>query len=234
MTELASLEGVGVSVDGYIAKRSTKKGDFIATFSRQKDPNAKRHVVFTFCVSPRELQGTTRVTAVKIERNDLFESAAGMRAVGSGECSILPAGLVVRAIGYQAQALEGVPLVEATGTVPNSEGRVLSSVDGPPIQGLYVAGWIKRGPTGLIGTNKACSVATVDSMERDLDQIGPERDDGSIRTLLESRGAQIIDYQDWRKLDEFEMSEGAKLGSVRKKLLSVQAALEVLGRGSTG
>src|SRR5690606_22003879 len=215
--ELAALEGVGVSVEGYIAKRRTKMSDFIASFPRSEDPQAERHVIFNFCVSPREILGPNRVTAVKVERNDLVESAARMRAVGTGQFSVLPAGLVVRAIGYQAEGLEGAPQVDVTGTIPNAEGRVLDRIDGSPLPGLYVAGWIKRGPTGLIGTNKACSVATVESMERDLDQVGPERDDSSILELLTSRGAEVISYQDWRKLDEFEVGEGAKTGSVRKK-----------------
>jgi ferredoxin--NADP+ reductase len=226
--DLAGLPGVQLSVQGYISRRSTKISDFIATFPRKLDPLAERQVVLQFCASPKEILGTSRVTGVRVERNQLAESAARIRAVGTGEMSILEAGLIVRAIGYQATPLPGVPFVEATGTIPNEAGRVLDGAEGHPVRGLYVAGWIKRGATGLIGTNKGCALSTVELMEADLDQMGPVRDDSAILRLLLERRIRVVSSDDWKKLDSHELRLGEESGRPRVKLVRLEDALRIL------
>lgn len=226
--ELAALPGVELGVDGYISKRKTPKSDFIATFPRAETLTGPRRVILRFCASPVEILGTNRVTGVRIERTTLVESAARMKAVGTGDFSTLDAGLVVRAIGYSGVALPSLPFSADTGTIPNEDGRVLTAPDGNRVPGLYVAGWIKRGPTGLIGTNKACAVGTVELMEQDLDQVGPERDDGAIVRLLEDRKVRFLTRKDWAALDRHEVAAGEPLGRPRLKLLSLSDALSVL------
>lgn len=227
--ELAALPGVQVVTDGYVSKRSTKMSEFIASFPRATEVRSGRRVVLHFCASPARIMGDERVTSVKIERNDLVESAARMRAVGTGDYWSVDAGLVVEAIGYHGMALPGVPFHELTGTIPNEDGRVLMEPNGARAPGLYVAGWIKRGPTGLIGTNKGCATDTVALMEKDLDQMGPERDPSAIVDLLRGRGVRFLSTADWQKLDAYEIEVGARLGKVREKLLSLEQALRVLG-----
>lgn len=227
--ELAALPGIEVVTDGYVSRRVTKISEFISTFPRASAPrSAERRVILRFCASPVAILSEGRTLRVKIERNQLLESAARMRAVGTGDFSFLDAGLVVKAIGYDGQALPEVPFHEITGTIPNEEGRVLTEPGGQRLPGLYVAGWIKRGPTGLIGTNKACATDTVAQMEQDLGQIGPERDPDAIVELLRSRGVRFISTADWQTLDEYERATGEKLGKVREKLLSLEQALGVL------
>lgn len=227
--ELAALPGVEVVSDGYVSKRATKMSEFIATFPRASAPRtSERRVVLHFCASPVAILGSERAVGLKIERNDLVESAARMRAVGTGDFSSIDAGLIVEAIGYHGRALPSVPFHEPTGTIPNEEGRVLTEPGGERLPGLYVAGWIKRGPTGLIGTNKGCATDTVARMEEDLDQVGPERDQEAIVDLLRSRSIRFISTADWQKLDQYELGEGARLGKVREKLLSLTEALSVL------
>lgn len=226
---LAELSGVHLSVTGYASKRKTKMSEFLSAFPRELDPAAERNVVLHFCASPKLVLGETRVTALRVESNVLMESAASMRAVGKGEFFDLSTGLVVGAIGYQAARLVGVPFVEETGTVPHDCGRVLSDQAGKVVKGLYVAGWIKRGPTGLIGTNKACATATVEVMERDLDQVGPARDDGATEALL-SQATRAITWEDWKRLDAHEMEAGVRTGRPRVKLWSTEDALSVLDR----
>src|SRR5690606_20423651 len=106
-----------------------------------------RRVILRFCASPKRISGTDRVAGVVFERTQLFESAARMKAVGTGELSELSAGLVVGAIGYEGKALPGIPFCVDSSTIPNQNGRVLTQQDGDVVPRLYVAGWIKRGPT---------------------------------------------------------------------------------------
>lgn len=130
---------------------------------RPVDPNsARRRIVLAFTASPQELSGAERVTGLRVARTDLTTDTDGtVRAVASEEYDDLEAGLVVRAIGFRGQPVEGLPFDEVTGTVPNQQGRVGD--------GVYVAGWIKRGPNGFIGTNKSCAAETVESILDDLD-----------------------------------------------------------------
>lgn len=230
--ELAALPNLELGIDGYVPKRKTPKSEFIAGFPRAETLTSDRRVILRFCASPVEILGSDRVEAVRIERNELVESAARMRAVGTGDFSTIPCGLVVRAIGYHGTALPGVPFVEDTGTIPNDDGRVLNEPDGERLRNLYVAGWIKRGPTGLIGTNKGCAVKTVEHMEADLDQVGPNRDPQGIVSLLQERGVRFVSREDWTVLDEYETTTGAAGGRVRDKVLSIDAALRVLDAGA--
>lgn len=225
--ELAALDGFTVCVDGYISKRSTPMSDFLAQFPRA-DHVQGRKVVLHFCASPQELRGETRVSLLRLEKNTLVESAARMRAVGTGQFLEVPAGLVIRAIGYHGEALPGVPFASDTGTVPNQDGGVLESHHGVRVPDLYVAGWIKRGPTGLIGTNKSCATATVDLMEKELGQVGPIRDPNGALELLKKRAIRVISCADWRRLNQMEVERGEAEGKIREKFSNLQEALKAL------
>jgi ferredoxin--NADP+ reductase len=124
-------------------------------------------------------------------------------------------------------AVEGVPFHADTGTIPNEKGRVLTEPDGPKVPHLYVTGWAKRGPTGLIGTNRSCAVETVQLMEEDLDQVGPLRNTETIEELLKSR-VRFLSREDWAQLDAWELEEGKKSGTPRRKILSREQAIGIL------
>jgi ferredoxin--NADP+ reductase len=172
-----------------------------------------------FHARPVRLLGSDRVTGVEIERT--MVDADG-RAVGTGEVDVLPADLVVRSVGYRGSALPGLPLVE--GTVPHDAGRVLR--DGVPSTGEYVAGWIKRGPTGVVGTNKHDARETVASMLADVDSgvLKPGGDDDWVDTLV-ARGGHPVLLDDWRAIDAAEIALGAVHGRARTTLHDREALL---------
>lgn len=229
LLEIASVE---VRHLGLRAETSTDKGDFVAALPQSDLHGSARRIVFRFCTSPREIIGNDsgRVVQVRIEENDLFESASRLRAVGSGRTEMLDAGLVIRAIGYRGTELPGVPFEASSGTIPNDHGAVLTHPGGERLRQLYVAGWIKRGPTGLIGTNKADAVETVQTMEGALRHMGPERDPSEMDQLLRERGASVIDFADWQRLDAWERAAGGERGAIRHKIASASEALRILGR----
>jgi ferredoxin/flavodoxin---NADP+ reductase len=184
-----------------------------------------RRVDVRFWLRPVEILGTDRVEGLKLERTTLSDEG---RVVGTGEYETLPVGMVMRSVGYQSVPLPGVPFDERAYVVPNDEGRVLGE-DGRPLPGEYVAGWIKRGPTGVIGTNKADAAQTVRSLLADLGDRG-ERP-SSIEALLESRGVCAVAYDDWLGIDSEEIALARALDrGERVKLVGWSALREAARR----
>jgi ferredoxin--NADP+ reductase len=167
-----------------------------------------------FHARPVQLLGADRVTGVEVERTTVDDDG---RAVGTGELDVLPADLVVRSVGYRGSALPGLPLDERSGTVHNEAGRVLR--DGTPSTGEYVAGWIKRGPTGVVGTNKHDARETVASLLADVAAgvLQPGGDDDWVDTLV-ARGGRPVLLADWRAIDAAEIALGASHGRARTTL----------------
>jgi ferredoxin--NADP+ reductase len=171
-----------------------------------------RRLSVRFWLRPVEIIGAEQVTGLRLERTRLD---AGGRVVGTGEHEILPVQMVLRSVGYQSVPLPGVPFEERSATVPNAEGRVLGS-DGNPRPGEYVAGWLKRGPTGVIGTNKSDAAQTVRSLLTDTDTgAGPRPGAGSarprLRDMLAARGIRPVSYTDWLGIEKREIELGAEL-----------------------
>ncbi|MBI3993198.1 MAG: FAD-dependent oxidoreductase [Candidatus Lambdaproteobacteria bacterium] len=187
-----------------------------------------------FFVSPTEILGTQRVEGIRIEKNELVKDDKGtVRARGTGETEVLPVQMVFRSIGYRGSALPGMPFDEKAGIIANADGRVLEPGAGQPIPRLYVAGWIKRGPSGVIGTNKPDSIATVRRMLDDVTALASGRDiEGSPDTLpklLAKRGVRYVSFNDWKRLDALEMAAGKKQGKPRDKFSTVGDMLAALG-----
>jgi ferredoxin--NADP+ reductase len=159
-----------------------------------------RRLDLRFWLRPVEILGTERVEGLRLEHTTL--NAEG-RVVGTGAYVTLPVGMVLRSVGYQSVPLPGVPFDRRASVVPNDAGRVLGE-DGRPRPGEYVAGWLKRGPTGVIGTNKADAAETVRALLADLD--GRVRDHPSIETLLEARNVRAVTYDDWLGIDAEEIT----------------------------
>ncbi|GEL17152.1 FAD-dependent oxidoreductase [Pseudonocardia asaccharolytica] len=184
-----------------------------------------RRIHLRFLRSPVRLHGENgRVSSVVVERNEIVDG----RVVGGGEQESLDVGLVVRAIGYAAEPIPGLPFDEATGTVPNEGGRVVR--DGEPVPGVYVAGWIKRGPTGVIGTNKGDAAETVAALLADLPTLPepkqPDRD--MLLATLAGHGVQPVDWSDWLRLDAEEIRLGeVRGGAERVKVAELKEMLAV-------
>ena len=167
-----------------------------------------------FHARPVRLLGADRVTTVEVERTRVDRDG---RAVGTGELDVLPADLVVRSVGYRGSALPGLPLDERSGTVLNDAGRVLR--DGARSTGEYVAGWIKRGPTGVVGTNKHDARETVASLLADAaDGVLPLGGDDDWVDTLVARGGRPVLLADWRAIDAAEIALGASHGRARTTL----------------
>jgi ferredoxin--NADP+ reductase len=191
-----------------------------------------RRVVLRFLLSPVALAADAdgRVAAVEAVRNELVLTPEGaLRAQATAERETLTAGLVLRAIGYRGRALPGVPFEERSGTVPHAGGRVL---DGEAARrGEYVVGWLKRGPTGVIGTNKKDAQETVDAILADLaaDRLLEPRspDPETVESLLRARQPALVSYSGWSAIDQHERLRGEPAGRPRVKLTRIEEMLRV-------
>jgi ferredoxin/flavodoxin---NADP+ reductase len=240
ITDIAELDGVQVLLDPepVLAAQqepdldSTQRRllDYLARLAAEPDRNAPRRVRVIFLSSPIEILGDDgRARALRVEKNVLVQKPDGQMGVrGTGQHELYEAGLIFSAIGFLGTAIPGVPFDERKGVVPNDSGRVLDAA-GAPIAGLYAVGWIKRGPQGLIGSNKGCAAGTVASMLADA-KSNPARKQPArtIEALLASRGVRPVSFPQWRMLDELERASGQRLGKVREKFTTVAAMLAAL------
>jgi ferredoxin--NADP+ reductase len=169
---------------------------------------------------------------MRIVRNRLVAGAnGGVKAEPTGEDEELPVGLVFRSVGYKGVAIPGLPFDERGGVVPHQKGRVIGA-DGQPVTGMYVSGWIKRGPSGVIGTNKPDAAETAESMLADAAAgatLAPTR--SGIEALVRSRQPDLVTWVDWVKLNEVETAAGKPAGRPRVKVARVPEMLAAI-RGS--
>jgi ferredoxin--NADP+ reductase len=189
--------------------------------------------VVRFWLRPVEVTGTQRVSGLTVERTRLDEQG---RFTGTGEYETIPAQMVFRSVGYQSVPLAGVPFDENTATVPNAEGRVLGP-DGAALPGEYVAGWLKRGPTGVVGTNKSDAAGTVRSLLADLSGLsGREAGDRPSRRpfteVLAARGVRPVSYLDWLRVEAAEAELAGALGRGERVKIGDREAIEALCRPS--
>ncbi|HEY7841320.1 MAG TPA: FAD-dependent oxidoreductase [Gammaproteobacteria bacterium] len=203
--------------------------ELFVEFSRLSPAAKSRRVIFTFLKSPVEIRGEQRVQQIVLEKNLLSGKPFWQSARGTGEKFGLDAGIVFRSIGYRGVPMPGVPFDDKSGTFPNREGRILSGEHVEPQ--LYAAGWIKRGPTGIIGTNRADSVATVASLLKDAATFDPGQKRGAegIYELLKARGIRHVSFTDWKKIDQHEIQRGAPRGKPREKYTRRDEMLALLG-----
>jgi ferredoxin/flavodoxin---NADP+ reductase len=211
------------------AQRGAHEGE---TPAADDAAGGQRRIVLRFLLSPVELlpDERGRVGAVRFARNELVPGPEGrLGAQATGELETIPAGLVLRAIGYRGTPLPGVPFDERRGVIPGERGRVT----GPegPCPGEYTVGWIKRGPTGVIGTNKKDAQETVDAILEDL-AAGrlpepPAPDPEELLTTLRARQPELVTYAGWSEIDRHERSRGEPAGRPRVKLTRIEELLRV-------
>ncbi|HEX5053162.1 MAG TPA: NADP oxidoreductase [Planctomycetota bacterium] len=184
-----------------------------------------------FLVAPTELRGTDgRLTKVRVQHMRLAAAADGTpRPKPLDTFEDLAVDLLFKAIGYRGMPCPGVPFDEQKGIVPNVDGRVVERTDGPVRVGHYVAGWCKRGPTGLIGTNSGDAKATVEAMKADREAgrlLAPERAD--VEAVLRERNVDAASWADWQRLDAYEKEQGLKVGKLRQKLATTAEMMRVI------
>jgi ferredoxin--NADP+ reductase len=235
LKELGELAGADVLVDPADLEGAEPEGtnaernvEVLRGFAGRAPAGKARTVRLRFFLSPVEIHGDERVESIELVRNRLELRDGRLVAVPTDERETLECGLVFRSVGYRGVALPGVPFDEKRGTIRNDCGRVLDD-DGAPLAGVYCAGWIKRGPTGIIGTNKRDATETVELLLEDvraglLTAKGAAA--GAVEAALADRGARVVLYEGWTSIDELERSAGEKLGRPRVKLVTWDELLE--------
>jgi ferredoxin--NADP+ reductase len=208
-------------------KEAVKNFNLLHGYADNPTVGKPRKVIFRFLVSPTEITGTDRVEAVRITGNELRADEQGnLRPYPTGQTEPIPTGLVFRAVGYKGTRLPGVPFYEAKGIIPNDKGRVLTAArDGRQVIGDYVVGWSKRGPSGIIGTNRPDAAETVAMLFEDLkdgrlnDPARPEP--GAVQDLLDERGVRYFTFEDWQVVDQAEIERGQASGRPRLKFNTI-------------
>jgi len=199
-----------------------------------RTPGGRTHrIELRFLRSPLEVLGDGedgRVRGLRVAINRLVTAADGrMRAEPTGEEETIECGLVLRSIGYRGVPVEGIPFDERRGLIRNEGGRVCD--DDGPCRGEYAAGWIKRGPSGVIGTNKKCSADTVARLlaDADADKLGDPAapDDAGVLEWLDARVPGLVTWAGWQAIDAYERSLGEPAGRPRVKLVRPEQLIEV-------
>ena len=223
-----------VSKSGLVDLRVKRNYEYLSMVARRSAGIMDRRIILRFCVSPVALIASAdHVEAITLERNELIpDGHGGVTARGTGRLETLEGvGLVFRAVGYRGIPIPGVPFDDHAGHIANVGGRV--TAEKAVVPGEYVVGWAKRGPSGLVGTNRADSIATVQAMLADLKEstASERRVDPSLEAtprLLAAKGVKSVDFAQWKALDRIEVTRGAARGKVREKFTRVEDMLAAL------
>ena len=207
-------------------------------FSERKPEGKKQRIVLRFLASPVEIKGDGKVESIVVGRNELVEEDGSLRAKDTGEREELECGLVLRSVGYTGIPIEGVPFDQSRGLILNEGGRILDSHDAGHKTGHYTAGWIKRGPSGVIGTNKKDALETVQHLLADVEAeqlLNPENPDPvAVEDLLREKGVRYVSFEDWQAIDQAEVGRGEPHGRPRVKFVRVEEMLETVGERLAG
>ena len=209
-----------------------KNVEILEKFAAKEPEGKPKRIVLRFLTSPIEIQGDGRVERIVVGRNELHKDDAGaIRPRDTGEREVIEAGLVLRSIGYKGIATEGVPYDERRGVIPNEGGRVIDPETGQPLAGQYAVGWIKRGPSGVIGTNKKDAQETVEHLFEDLEAgrmpEPPGADGAAIEELLRERRPDFVSFDGWQAIDIAERERGKPHGRPRVKFCRIDEMVEV-------
>ncbi len=208
--------------------------EILEQYAERAPQGRPKRINLRFLASPVEIRGGERVESIVIGRNELVMDEGSLRARDTGEREELECQLVLRSVGYTGVPLRGVPFDEQKGTILNHEGRVLESPGGEHRTGHYTAGWIKRGPSGVIGTNKKDAQETVNHLLSDVGEgrlLEPE-DPGpqAIENLLAERKANFVSFSGWQKIDHEEVTRGEPHERPRVKFVKIDEMLDVAAR----
>jgi len=227
--ELDEHSARSVQGEGEITPR--RNVEILTEYSQREPAGKRRRVVLRFLRSPVAIRGNGKVEAVEFVLNELHHGGDGaLRARPTDRHETLEAGLVFRSIGYRGVPIEGVPFDEWKGAIPNDEGRILDPHEQHHIPGEYVVGWIKRGPSGVIGTNKRDAQETVGHLLEDVAEgrlnEPADPDPAAIEALIAERKPDYVSFSGWQAIDAAEVAAGEPLGRPRVKFTRVGDMLE--------
>jgi len=218
-------------------RTAQKKVEILRGFAEPPASPKDKQLTLRFLASPVEIVGNAEgeVSAIRLVRNELYQSDDGaVRSRATDAHETLDTGLVFRSVGYRGVPLPELPFRDDWGVLPNEQGCIVDTETREPLLGLYCAGWIKRGPSGVIGTNKKDAFETVTGMLEDLQNgrlLEPEFPQlESIEALLRSRNAEFVSYEEWETLDALEVEQGASQGRPRVKFTRHDDFDRALGR----
>ncbi|WP_157551069.1 FAD-dependent oxidoreductase [Nocardioides jensenii] len=193
-----------------------------------REPTGKAHRIHLhFLEQPVEILGDDGVTGLRTERTSLVGDGS---VAGTGEITDWDVQAVYRAVGYRSTSLPGLPFDDRVAVIPNDGGRVLD-LDGESIPGTYVTGWIKRGPVGLIGHTKSDAAETVAHLVAETTATATERDPGAVNAYFAERGVDVVEFANWERLDQHEITLGEVAGRARVKVGDREEMLRVAHAG---
>lgn len=238
LLELESLDDVDIVVEGSVGALARQvrpehalRLQLIDEYARRGVLGRPKRLLLRFLTSPVEILGQERVEGLRVVSNSLAAQNDGVIvAKPMDSVGIIPAGLVFRSVGYRANAVADLPFDEARAVLPNELGRVVDPATRQPLTGTYVAGWLKRGPSGGIGANKVCSRQTVAALLEDAAAgrlAEPAELADRFDRLLESRQSALIDYRAWKRIDRYERNQGAATGRTRVNLSRMEDLLRI-------
>jgi ferredoxin--NADP+ reductase len=236
--EEAQLDPLSQAALAEADRTTQKKVEIIQEYAGRNPGDKPKQLILRFLVSPVELIGDDegQVKAMRLVKNELYQTDSGsLRPRATETFEEIPVQLVFRSVGYRGAPLPDVPFNKSWGVILNEKGRVLQEENSQPLTGVYTSGWIKRGPSGVIGTNKADSVETVICMLEDVaagELLNPaEPTVEALEALVQERQPNYVSYQDWLRLDALEVERGEAVGRPRLKFTSVEEMLDALGKG---
>ena len=221
---------------GEVDQQARRNYEILKNSALREARPGRKVIRLRFYASPVEILGRQRVTGMRLRKNEIIQDSKGRQQTVPLESSEeIPCGVVFRSIGYKVSHVPGVPYDFKRSLIPHTLGQVLSVDDGLPVPGLFVAGWAKRGPTGVIGTNKPDAGETARSLidAYRADQL-PEPCDGDIEVLLAERHTPYVSFIDWQLLDKLEINAGMVQGRPRRKMTDVPAMLKAIETAESG
>ncbi len=212
------------------SSKAQKNYQVLKEFSERSLTGKPKRIHLVFFRTPVSIYGQNHVESISFGVNRLEGVAGSQKAVLTDERDVLSTGLVFRSVGYQGCPLPGAPFDTKKCIVPNDKGQVLDE-NGQPVSGLFVTGWIKRGPSGVLGTNKGDSAETVATLLSQLATLPPcsTPTSDALSCLFERHS--VVSFDDWKKIDDHEKQLGSSLGKPREKLRSIDEMLSVIRAG---
>lgn len=226
-SDLELNEASQLELDDEKNHKARKNMHILREFAALTPSGKKKKVVVHFYESPVEFVGNGKVEKIRLMKNRLEGDANQQKAVPTGEIIELPCDMVFRSVGYRGIPIEGVPFDDKRGVFPNVDGRLVEK--GEPVFGMYAVGWIKRGPSGVLGSNKPDSLKTVETLIGDIEklQLAPNRTNQSILTKLANSKVDVVSFNEWQNIDAYEIAAGQKVGKPREKLTTISELLAV-------
>jgi len=216
------------------ASRNTKLNmEILQQIHDQGDRGNPRKLHLCFLISPTKIEGSERVKGLELVHNEIVKEGGVLRAKATDEVMHLNVDMVFRSIGYMGEAIPGLPFDDRRGTLPNDQGQLLDGVGGKLLNQEYTAGWIKRGPSGVIGTNKQDATETVSRLKKNWQTSPtpqPKLVQHDLLDLLKEKKSQFVSFEDWKKLDKFEVELGQQNGKSRHKICEVPEMLDLIRR----